>query len=235
MKRFSLTIVLLLLFGGATFAQGEGQVLRYERKQERKLKQEQWKYVWKTQRPRHEVQLGIGAFYRSMYSEPYFSHNSYDNFYSRTINWFGQDVYTKSEIFTPIISATYHYRLLKWLSLGGHISYAGLFAERENIITEESVFFQYHFLSIAPSVRFSFFNRNYISLYAGLSASLTYQFSKDEENGNFGAESYWEGQITGFGISAGNKWFGYAEFGYGNKGIVSAGFGYRFNSKNIER
>jgi hypothetical protein len=29
----------------------------------------------------------------------------------------------------------------------------------------------------------------------------------------------------------GRKWFGYLDIGAGNRGVISAGFGYRFNKK----
>ena len=232
MRRFYLTITLLLFFGGAIFAQEqELKVLRQEQRQERKQLrgqlQEQLKLSWKTQRPRHEVQFGIGdAIFREDYY--YDKYTPYFDFQIIDRNWFEEDVLTKREIYTPIISATYHYRLLRWLHFGGYISYAGIFSERINIITEESASFKTHYFSIAPSIRFSYFDRKYVSLYSGLAIGVTNEFSKNKNQ----IITYIEGQLTAFGASFGNKWFGYAEFGYGNKGIISAGFGYRFNSKN---
>ena len=33
------------------------------------------------------------------------------------------------------------------------------------------------------------------------------------------------------GLSVGRKWFGFMELGYGSRGVINAGFGYRFNAK----
>ena len=37
--------------------------------------------------------------------------------------------------------------------------------------------------------------------------------------------------LTAVGIHVGKKWYGFAELGFGYKGIIQAGFGYNFNSK----
>ena len=239
MKRFYLTITLLLFFCGATLSQEQElkvlrQTQRQERKQVREQLQEQWKLLWKTQRPRHELHFGIGdAMYR--YINHYDEYTSYFRVQYMDRNWFEEDVFTKREIYTPVISVAYHYRLLRWLHLGGYVSYAGIFSERMEVITEKSTSFQNHFFTIAPSIRFSYFDRKYISLYSGLAVCVTNQFSKSKEYNSLLTDTFVEAQFTAFGISAGNKWFGFAELGFGNKGIISAGFGYRFNSKNIGR
>jgi hypothetical protein len=218
-KQHSLTVALLILFCGATFAQEQQQEI-YPR--QGKMKD----FSWKTQRPRHEFQFGVGdhvMYLSEVYDDYYFSN------YERNINWFGSDVYTKSRVYTPAVSATYHYRLLKWLSLGGYISYAGVFTQKINTITEEKYSCKDHFFAIAASVRFTYLNRKYVTLYSGLAVSSTWQFSRyDIDNLTW---TLFRGQITAIGITVGNKWFGFLEAGYGNKGVVTAGFGYRFDSK----
>ena len=181
--------------------------------------------AWKTQRPRHEVQFGVGdpVIYNLAFLDNYYYFDSYYN------DWFKSDDYLTRRILTPALSATYHYRLLKWLSVGGYISYSAAFSEGKNIITGKNFAYQDHFLAIAPSIRFSFLNRKYVSLYAGLAVGITYQFSTD--NDNAGVNYQILGQATAFGISVGKKWFGFTEVGFGNKGIVTAGFGYRFDNK----
>ncbi len=219
MRQFYLVVAFLMFFCGTIFSQ-EPQPELYPNPQ--KIKDSSWKI----QRPRHELQFGIGDHVMYM-------NEVYDNYYyyyhERDVNWFDSDVYTKTRMYTPAFSATYHYRLLKWLSIGGFFSYAGAFATKENIITEENISCKDHFIAIAPSIRFTYLNRKYVTLYSGLAVSMTWQFSVDDAG--MKPWTYVRGQLTGIGVSVGQKWFGFTELGYGNKGIVTAGFGYRFNSK----
>ena len=228
MRRILFTAMLLIFSCSVAFAQETDPLPEFNKRQKRKQIKDP--YLWKTQRPRHEAQFGLGdpvIYFGEAYDEYYYSP------YEKDINWFGSDAYTKTRIYTPAISATYHYRLLKWLSVGGFVSYSGTFSQKTNIITGEDESLQDHFITIAPSVRFTYMNRKYVTLYSGLAAGITYQISVNDMN----TRMIWSSlgaQLTAFGVSVGHKWFGYTEVGYGNKGIVTAGFGYRFNSKNIQ-
>ena len=210
MKRFYATIILLLLCCTTTFAQDEQP-------------------SWKSQRPRHELQFGMGdpyEFQRQHFDIPFHS-------FPGDVNWFGPEEYLKTQFFTPTISATYHYRLLKWLCLGGYMSYTGVFSEMVHFPSERTPLNQDHFITIAPSARVSFLNKKYVNLYAGVALGITYQISSVNPSigKHFTSHGFHlSGQITAIGVSVGKKWFGYTEVGYGSKGIVSAGFGFRFGN-----
>ena len=220
MKRIYSTAAILLLFCGAVFAQeSQPQIASGEEKVK--------DYTWKTQRPRHEFQFGIGD--HTMYRSGFFDEYYYNYEHERNVKWFGSDTYIKTKIYTPVFSLTYHYRLLKWLSFGGYISYANASTKKINILTEEKTTFHEHFVAIAPSVRFTYLNRKYVTLYSGLGISMTWNFNQDEDG--MKTWSYVSGQLTLVGVSVGKKWYGFAELGYGDKGIITAGFGYRFGSK----
>lgn len=81
---------------------------------------------------------------------------------------------------------------------------------------------------------FSYLNREYVQLYSGLSmgVGLRRESFDKEPNSSMPEESStstrFAYQITGFGIRLGGKLAGFAEVGFGYKGIVSTGIVYRF-------
>ena len=81
-----------------------------------------------------------------------------------------------------------------------------------------------------PLVRFAWLNRGIVQLYSGVGLGATYEFYENTlttEIQSFGV-AY---DVTFFGITVGRKWFGYLDIGAGNRGVISAGIGYRFNNK----
>ena len=87
-----------------------------------------------------------------------------------------------------------------------------------------------HYLSLAPSVRFSFLNKKNVTLYGSIEVAFCYSFVDEKIPGIFWGDIFFiRPNITAFGASFGSAFFGFIEVGYGYKGIVSAGFGYRFS------
>ena len=78
-----------------------------------------------------------------------------------------------------------------------------------------------------PDVRFSYLNRPHVTLYSGIALGVMLDHVKAREYQ--GTQAFLGYQLTAFGVKAGgNHWFGNVELGIGQKGIVSAGFGYQF-------
>jgi hypothetical protein len=87
---------------------------------------------------------------------------------------------------------------------------------------------------VMASGSFSYVNKKHLQLYSGLALGLGLRregFEKEsissisEESSSSTRFAY---QITGFGIRLGGKLAGFAEVGFGYKGIVSTGIAYRF-------
>ena len=81
-----------------------------------------------------------------------------------------------------------------------------------------------------PVIRFAWVNRGMVQLYSGLGLGATYEFYENtltSEIQGFGV-AY---DVTFFGIAVGRNWFGYLDIGAGNRGILRAGIGCRFNKK----
>ena len=84
-----------------------------------------------------------------------------------------------------------------------------------------------HVITLLPTVRFSYLNKQYVTLYSEIALGITYnyqrQYGKTVESQVLPA---W--QTTLIGVSAGKDLYGFAELGSGLRGIAIIGIGYRF-------
>jgi len=215
MKKIGLLCVLLLGAASMTFAQEAEQ---------------DWRDVF----PRHELSLGIG--------DPAFAYlqraRTWENFELDRLlhngdnlnHWFDPNIYHSDYIATCPITLGYMFRLRNFLWLGGSVSYMGVFGNVYDA-TDNSFLYRHHETQIAilPTVRFSYLNKKYVTLYSGVSTGVLFDYEKDGDSGNLCVFPTF--QVTAFGVSAGSKFFGYTEVGFGYKGFINAGIGYRFNAK----
>ena len=179
---------------------------------------------WRQTMKRNEFSLSIG--------DPAFANLTRYAYFSETSGGSWLDIPTSTDVYTTCpITLSYRYRLLKWLWLGGDISYCGFFGTSRNIYTGEPVYrYRENSVCIMPAIRFSYLNREHVTLYSGFASGLKFGSSESyNEKSRFVRLPF---QLTLFGVSAGSQsWFGFAEFGVGNEGFAKAGFGYRFNAK----
>ena len=182
--------------------------------------------------PRQEVSLGIGdctmaslhcgyqyGFFNCCYQDPI-------NFDDLT----GTPTYHSDYYATPLFTTHYLFRITKFLWLGGNVNMMGVFGNIYDGTNDMKIgAYRETQFAIMPEIRFSYLNKKYVTLYSGFSTGyvLTAGHNGDETFVKHGIVN----QITWFGVSAGHKWFGFAELGLGYKGFVNAGFGYRFNVK----
>lgn len=121
--------------------------------------------------------------------------------------------------------------LKRWLYVGGVATWTTGYERVSSIVDRSRVdAFNYNNITIMPVVRFAWLNRGIVQLYSGVGLGATYEFYENTlttEIQSFGV-AY---DVTFFGITVGRKWFGYLDIGAGNRGVISAGFGYRFNKK----
>ena len=209
---------------------------------------------WEQTLPRHDIQFGLGdpallasgigefLLYKFDYSSS--SHYGYDYYYGgEADSWFYRDVVNTLTFVTPTLNFEYRYRFAKWFWFGGLVSYADIYNQYKDRVTQEAVAHtNIHYISVMPSVRFSWLNKKYITLYSGLSLGCTVAvgnkyWSDIPNNGTlyepFGGASL-SGQLTAVGIQGGKNWYGFAEIGLGYQGFVKAGFGYKFNRTKTE-
>ena len=216
MRKIGLLSVLLFSMFAVAFAQEEEQ---------------DWRQVF----PRHELSIGIGdpAFANlqrgSIWEKLLWCHP--DRYQGDNLgDWFDPGTYHSNYIATCPISVGYMYRLRKFLWVGGSVSYMGVFGKVFDA-RDDSFLYNHTETQIAllPAVRFSYLNKKYVTLYSGISTGFLLNFEK--ENGLMDVYFHPTLQVTAFGVSAGRKFFGYTEVGWGYKGFITAGIGYRFNAK----
>lgn len=184
---------------------------------------------WKTQFKRHEFTLGVGDPARVNYFRNRVG--TLASFYPEV--WLQNQVYFGNVYTSCPITLGYRFRVLKWLWVGGDVSYCGFFGSFKDRYTDQKVGnYRDHFISIMPAVRFSYLNRDHFTLYSGIAGGVALEYCKSY-TGYKAHNNHLAFQLTLFGISAGSqRWFGFAELGCGFKGgYANAGFGFRFNAK----
>lgn len=189
----------------------------------------------KAQFPRHDVQFSIGdlvvpalysggiIFFGLRYEVP------------SAHRWFGPDEYGGGLVATPSMNFSYRYRVAKWFWVGGTVSYTGFYRTYYDRVTGlKSRSDNAHVFSIMPAVRFSWLNKELVTLYSGVALGYTLCAYEGRADGALMREavSYCGFQLTCVGVEVGKKWYGFAESGVGVQGFVQAGFGYHFNSRS---
>lgn len=185
---------------------------------------------WRTELQRHELGIGIGdCAFATLYRPDMFWGN-----YSIQDVWFNDLSHAYGPTYSTCpISFHYLYRVTKFLWLGGEFSYCGMFYKNLNYPQDLPVKrFQEHYLTLMPTIRFSYLNKKYVTLYSGLSTGVCVGIIGQNPEHQAYVTANFAGQLTAFGVSAGNKWYGFTEIGLGYNGIIRAGFGCRFNRNN---
>lgn len=186
---------------------------------------------WRNELQRHEVGLGIGdCALAKVYRPNFFSQN-----HTLQDAWFTDMSYNHGPVYSTCpISFHYLYRVAKFLWLGGEFTYCGMFSENFSTVDMSSLgHYQENYLTIMPTIRFSYLNKKYVTLYSGISTGVLVGIYGENNTHPAYAKAHFAGQLTAFGVSAGNKWFGFTEIGVGYNGFIRAGFGYRFNRNEI--
>jgi hypothetical protein len=162
----------------------------------------------------HEFRLSIGdpVFHLHQVKDAYINELSLHNIFQKPDGI--EDVVTTSPI-----TFGYRYRALKWLWIGGDLSffYFGGNATDLNGNKHHTNAFS---ISLFFTTRLSYYNRDAVTLYSELSCPLI--------SVSPGMKAILT-HVTLFGFNAGSEhWFGSAEVGFGYKGIINLGVGYRF-------
>ena len=163
---------------------------------------------------------------------------------------------------SPLFSLSTHFRVNKWFWVGVMVSYAhiddieskrplmdnsqdhGVQPQETN--TGPICIRRYNVFTLMPELRFSYLNREHLTLYSGISIGITKFFGKftildiaeegpihpyftTDENSNSAPTLFLSAHVTLIGVKLGWKhWFASAELGAGFKGIGTVGIGYEF-------
>ena len=117
----------------------------------------------------------------------------------------------------------------EWFYLGGSLIWSGGFIPVRYTPTHQRVStFTSTNISIMPIVRFAWLRRGIVQLYSGVGLGFAVGYNeKIDYNDTLVDVAY---DVTFIGLSIGRDIFGYIDIGVGNRGVISAGIGYRFNN-----
>ncbi len=178
---------------------------------------------------RHSIQLGIGDHITVF--------NNFNRGFSSSLNnqdWFrpDNDIFYQTE--TAAFMASYAYALKPWMQLGATMLYAGAYDDVVYRPTGDKIApARQHVFAVMPDVKFEYLRRKHITLYSGASLGIAAAHSSgyDLVPNNEILEKWQYAaayQLTFFGLRVGNRVFGTTEVGYGYKGYINAGVGFRF-------
>ena len=132
-----------------------------------------------------------------------------------------------------VINFEYGYWVNEWFSIGASATW--LIGQR-NIFNKNThkrvAISREDCISIMPIARFAWYRHNIVQLYssAGIGIGIERRVRHWHGKENL-IEPYCAFDFKFLGISVGRKWFGFAEVGYGARGVINVGFGCRINNK----
>ena len=131
------------------------------------------------------------------------------------------------------IGVEYFYRLSKVVAVGAVAEYAGCKWDGSNSV-EGSLSTSY--ITFMPTVKFNWLRREHFGMYSSLSAGVMfaslkssddYKDPKHSEDPDENVTSFMF-NVNPIGVEFGGAFRGFAELGFGEKGILCAGIRYKF-------
>lgn len=130
-------------------------------------------------------------------------------------------------VYIQAFSVGYMQELSRWLALGVQTSYSGIYqSQRLDGMTTDRLYKQR--LALYPLVRFTYLNRPMVRLYSGVGLGVGMTWEREFFDPDVRYSVYPTGQVTFFGVSVGRQLFANWELGYGAKGYLTLGMGYRW-------
>ena len=172
---------------------------------------------------RHEVSISAGALPGGDY---YTYYDIYPN-HKEAMQYRG-DVYSSGAW-----TAAYGYNIKKWLCVGGAVTWYGEFSSvYSNVDNSKIRNEKYHLVTVMPTVRMSWLNREWVKMYSSLGLGIGIEVKQKQDRWR---STIVAGKISPVGIIIGRSLYGFAELSIGTQGFAIVGMGYRFNSKMEKR
>lgn len=128
----------------------------------------------------------------------------------------------------------YGYWVNEWFSIGGALTWtAGIRNIYDNKTQQHYLTLREDYVSFVPIARFAWLRRGCFQLYSsiGFGVGIEHRVRYIDGKNNF-YDPYFAYDLKPIGIAVGHNCFGFIEAGYGSRGVINVGFGYRINSKN---
>lgn len=172
----------------------------------------------------HELRLGISWGATDYYGER--ANNG-----SNTLDKYMEQPHYSGPAHWYSASFDYGYWINEWASVGGTATWVGGIRNYYNPINHQRIDSQeLHHVAIMAIGRFAWLHHGIVQLYSSFALGVGIEMSESYD-GRALNYAYCAFDIKPLGISVGRRWFGYAEVGYGSRGVFNIGFGYRINSK----
>ena len=124
----------------------------------------------------------------------------------------------------------YGYRVNEWFSVGASLAWtAGICNLYDSQTLKRWDTMHVDYISLMPIARFTWFRRDIVQLYSSVGATAGLEhWMHYLNNEQHTLRPYLSYDIKSIGIAVGGKWYGFAEAGYGARGIFNIGIGHRF-------
>jgi len=164
-----------------------------------------------------ELKNEIGLFY---------GFGSASNVVSIITGAFSGAVGDQSNFWGPV-GVEYYHHVTPVVAVGGIVSIAGCKVKDKNNSASD---FTESFYTFMPGVKFNWFRKEHFGMYSGVAAGIMIASGDTKGNPNVKGESevYFMGQGTALGVEFGGAFRGFAELGFGEKGVLCAGIRYKF-------
>lgn len=119
------------------------------------------------------------------------------------------------------IGIEYYYHVTPGVAIGAMASIAGC---KWGDNGEEKT----KYYTVMPSVKFSWLRKEHFGMYSGVAAGLMVASISGSKNGDSDSKVNFMGQLTGLGAEFGGQLCGFAELGFGERGVFTLGLRYKF-------
>ena len=119
------------------------------------------------------------------------------------------------------VGVEYYYHVTRGVAIGAMASVAGCKWGKEG---EEKT----KYYTLMPAIKFNWLRTDYFGMYSGFAAGIMYvSLSNDKKDNDSG--TFFMGQLTALGAEFGSQQLrGFAELGFGERGMITLGLRYKF-------
>ena len=119
------------------------------------------------------------------------------------------------------VGVEYYYHVTPGVAVGAMASFAGCkWGNAGDVKT--------NYYTLMPAIKFNWLRSDYFGMYSGIAAGVMFVSLSDSKKGD-NSGTYFMGQLTALGAEFGGQQFrGFAEVGFGERGMVTVGLRYKF-------
>ncbi len=135
-----------------------------------------------------------------------------------------------NEKMSGAVILTYNNAISKVVHIGGAVAYEQI-TKDVVVAGDKKGELKRNFITLGIESKFAWLNRDFVQMYSSAGIGLTInkdEFTETNGNSNDDSQTHFNFQLSALGLRIGNTLAGYAEVGYGYKGILNFGLSVRF-------